>query len=52
MTTDSSPARDLRRAIADVYLVDHPPAGVHRAPRLAALIHQPCDAEHGSDAAH
>lgn len=47
MTTDTSLARDLRRKIADLYLVDHPPPGAHRASWLtAALMRKPDDEEH------
>lgn len=46
MTTDSRPAPELRRLIADVYLVDDPPPGAARASWMtAALVREPDNAD-------
>ncbi len=47
MRTDTHPALELRRQIGDVYRVDPPPPGLHRATWLiTALMREPHDVEH------
>ncbi len=47
MTTDTSPAPELRRKIGDVYLNDNPPPGAHRATWFTtALMREPDNVQH------